>query len=303
MAKYYATAAGLPNIAVEDKKLPFSTDEYLEELQTVLTKKDKKLLDLFLWEKENKYLLHFLEDADKAYAEEDKPTLFSYRSIAKIVEALQDENKPKLPKIKGLPKYFYTFIKEQISVKGEDDDPDVKKKEKLTGVKAMDRLAQLFYDFALNCNNDFLKQWFELNLNLKNILAAHTAIKLGWEPKDYVVGNNSIAEKLKTSKQKDFGIKDELDYLPEILKIAEESDITKRERMIDLLKWNWLEEACFVKVFDIERLICYYLQLSIIERWVSLDEKTGEMTFRKIVTDLKAQSTDSLEEFKRNQKK
>ena len=43
--------------------------------------------------------------------------------------------------------------------------------------------------------------------------------------------------------------------------------------------------------------------LEILERWVSLNEETGEQVFRQIVSQLKHESTTSLEEFKRKQKK
>ena len=73
--------------------------------------------------------------------------------------------------------------------------------------------------------------------------------------------------------------------------------------MIDLIKWRWLEDKTFDKVFDVETLLAYYLQLCIIERWTELNEQIGEETFRSIVATLKRESNRSLEEFKRNQKK
>lgn len=299
MAKYYATAAGLPNIAVEDRKIPFSASEYIAELRSVLTRKDEQLLDLLLWERENRYLLHYLQAGESEAETESGPSLFTYEEIGRIIEAHQsDEWGVRIPRFKHLPPYYYTFIEEHLQQQEGEKEIST-----TTGIAGEDRLAALYFAHALGCGNDFLEKWFELNLNMRNILAAHTARRLGWNPAKYVVGDNAVTEKLRTEKARDFGLTDELEYLPEIMRIAEEGDITKRERMIDLFKWNWLEEQCFRNVFDIERLLCYYLQLSIIERWVSLDETTGEETFRRIVSSLKTQSSESLEEFKRNQKK
>lgn len=113
-----------------------------------------------------------------------------------------------------------------------------------------------------------------------------------------------MAQRLRSSSAKDFGItSEEVEYISRLTTIAEERDITRRERLIDVLRWEWLEEQIFFKPFDIEALLTYYLQLSIVNRWLELNEKKGEETFRAIVQDLKRQSTDALDEFKRNQKK
>lgn len=85
-----------------------------------------------------------------------------------------------------------------------------------------------------------------------------------------------------------------------MVQIAEEADITKRERMIDALKWEWLEEECFGKVFDIDSLLAYYLRLQILERWTRLNAEAGEATFRQIVHGLKAESNRSLQAFKQS---
>ena len=63
-----------------------------------------------------------------------------------------------------------------------------------------------------------------------------------------------------------------------------------------------MDEWTFVRVFDIDNVLCYYLRLSILERWSELDEATGERTFREIVLSLKGESAKVLEDFKRQQR-
>jgi hypothetical protein len=91
--------------------------------------------------------------------------------------------------------------------------------------------------------------------------------------------------------------------LPELQRIAEESDLMVREKKIDLLKWKWLEEQTFFKTFDIESVYAYLLKLEMIERWVTLDKETGDKTFREIVGAMKKGSLNTLNEFKRNNNK
>ena len=145
--------------------------------------------------------------------------------------------------------------------------------------------------------------WFELNLNINNMLTAITCRKHGLDKAEYIVGDNEVAEALRTSNARDFGLSDEVEYLPELQRIAEESDLMVREKKIDLLKWKWLEEQTFFKTFDIESVYAYLLKLEMIERWVTLDKETGDKTFREIVGAMKKGSLNTLNEFKRNNNK
>ena len=108
---------------------------------------------------------------------------------------------------------------------------------------------------------------------------------------------------LRTSNARDFGLGDTVEYLPDLQRIAEETDLMVREKKIDLLKWGWLEENTFFKTFDIESVFAYMLKLEMIERWVTLDKTTGEKTFREIVGAMKKGSENALDEFKRNNEK
>jgi hypothetical protein len=135
------------------------------------------------------------------------------------------------------------------------------------------------------------------------MLTAITCRKHGLDKAEYIVGDNEVAEALRTSNARDFGLSDEVEYLPELQRIAEESDLMVREKKIDLLKWKWLEEQTFFKTFDIESVYAYLLKLEMIERWVTLDKETGDKTFREIVGAMKKGSLNTLNEFKRNNNK
>ena len=76
-----------------------------------------------------------------------------------------------------------------------------------------------------------------------------------------------------------------------------------REKKIDLLKWNWLEEHTFFKTFDFESVFAYLLRVEMIERWTALDKAAGEKTFRQMVEAMKKEGAGVLDEFKRNNTK
>lgn len=292
MGKYYYLIAGLPSIALDDSKITYSVDDFRTELEGMLSSNDKRLMDLFYLRYENSNLLSFVKNRD---AEFDKRGLIAYEDLEVLYNALRDDEKP--PRIENLPPYFINFIKQFLS---EQD------KESGIGNRYIsweDRLAAMYYEYAMKCGNRFVADWFELNLNINNLLTAITCRKHGLEKLDYIVGNNEISEAIRTSGARDFGLGDEVDYLPELQRIAEESDLMAREKRVDLLKWQWLEDNSFFKTFDIESLFAYLMKLDMIERWVKLDRVTGEKTFRGLVSAMKVGSDKALEEFKRNNTK
>lgn len=303
MAKYYATISGLPNIGVDDGKLPFSSELFVEELREVLTSGDFKLLEVLRWERENRFLIDYLESPEKALEATEQPQLFSYEEVATVMDALKKGTK--LPK-HHFPAYIIDFLKDFVVEKDEDDDvQDDEEEVRMWPLRLEDKLADYYYTkFALPAKNQFVAEWSRLNLDIRNVFAAFTSRNLGWDPKDYIVGDSEVERKLKTSTATNFGLsEEEMEYIATLTSVQNETDITRRERMLDVLKWNWLEERVFDRTFNVETILAYYLQLRIIERWTELNEKTGEETFRSIVATLKKESNDSLNEFKRNQKK
>lgn len=301
MAKYYATISGLPNIGVDDRKIPFSSDFFFEDLKHELTTADKKLFLEIRWEEENHFLIDFLVDSEAAREAEEQPTLFSYDELELVLVALK--KKERLPK-NSLPPYFIPFLKEFIVEREEDEEPLSEEEMRIWPTRLEDKLTDFYFSYVLKSKNDFVSDWSRFNLDIRNVFATFTSRKLGWDPKEYIVGNTEIEQKLRASSLPHLGVsEDDISYINTLVSIQNESDITRRERMIDVLKWNWLEEKTFDLVFDIESLLAYYLRLRIIERWTELNEKTGEETFRSIVATLKKESNTSLNEFKKNQKK
>lgn len=286
MSKYYYLIAGLPNLALDDSKLAYSVAEFRTELEGILTSADKRLIDLFYLKYDNKNLLTYLKNSD---LESDPRGSIMNDQFNALYKALKDEEK--LPKDKNIPPYFVKFF--TIYLEEQDKTDKV-------SIPWEDRLAALYYDYAMKCGNRFVASWYELNLNINNILTAFTCRKYGFDKTAYIIGDNEVAQNIRTSNARDFGLGDSVDYLSELQRIAEESDLIAREKKMDLLKWKWLDDNTFFKPFDIESVFAYLLKLEMIERWVSLDKVTGEKTFRSIVGAMKKGSENTLEEFKRN---
>ena len=258
-----------------------------------MSRKDRSVVDLFFLKYDNKNILSYLEKKDQA--EFDSRGNFSLETIDFLYKTLKEEGV--LLSSKQYPSYFLTFLEQYISEEQGESNSGKRK------IPWEDRLSALYYEYAMKCKNRFVSEWFELNLNVSNILTAIVCRKFGLEKENYIVGDNGVAEQLKMSNAQDFGMGNLLDYFSELQRLMEETNLQLREKGVDLLRWNWLDENTFFKPFDIESVFAYLVKLEMIERWISLDKETGEKTFREIVSVMKKGSRDALEEFKRNNNK
>ena len=139
----------------------------------------------------------------------------------------------------------------------------------------------------MRCGNKFVSAWFEFNLNINNILVAFTCRKFKWDIASNIVGNTEVCEALRTSSARDFGLSGEVDVFESLVKISEITELVEREKKLDALRWNWMEETTFFDYFTVERLFVFLLQLEMIERWISLDKEKGSQLFRSIIAALK----------------
>ena len=295
MSKYYCLIAGLPDITLDDTKITYSVADFKEETEPVLSGKDKKKMHWFFLKYDNANLLSYLRKS--SFDEFDERGVFSIDDIKEICELVKEEKK--MPSALSVPKYLPEFINTYYTrFEEEEKDDEVS----VYNTLWEDRLSSLYYSEAMKCKSKFLASWFELNLNIGNVLAAHNCREYGLEKEEYIVGNNDVAMQLRHSNARDFGIEDSSGYITELMQVAEESDLFTREKRLDALRWNWLEDSILYKTFDFESVMAYLLRLEMIERWVCLSKERGEKTFRDLVTEMKRGSSDALEKFKENNK-
>lgn len=266
---YYYLVAGLPEVTLEDRKLIFSVADFKNEIYGGLSSSDQKLIDLFYLKFDNVNVLKLLEDKEAVI---DNRGNYSAEELSEYINILKEggEISPKV-----FPLYLSTFISAYLDTTTE------------MVILQEDYLAGLYYEYAMNCGNEFVSSWFKFNLSINNILIAFTARKYKWDVADKIVGNTEICEALRTSSARDFGISAEVDYFEQLVKIGEITELVERERKLDTLRWNWMEDAIFFDYFTIERIFAFLLKLEMIERWISLDKDKGDRLFRSIIESLK----------------
>lgn len=263
MANYYYIIAGLPDIGFDDGKAAFTVDQFRTEVYDALSGSDRKVMDLLLLENECRNFMG-----------------------SQHMEELMAAVKAQEPCPEGTPQFMYNFVQEWVDETWREH-----------AALAQDRLWGLFYEYAMQVDNEFVSSWYRFNLDMNNIQTAITARKYELDMQKVIVGQNDTANALRTSGARDWGLSQELDYFDDVVRLLEEDDLSQRERKADLLRWRWLEDNCFFHYFTVEKLFAYMVQLGMVERWTSLDRDEGQKLFRKLIGDLKEQ-TEVPAEFK-----
>lgn len=226
-------------------------------------------MDLFYLKFDNANVLKLLKDKDASI---DLRGNFSAEELMGYISRMKEGDEVSES---VFPSYLSAFISEYFSMSAGDD------------VLYENRLTALYYAYAMKCKNRFVSSWFAFNLTVNNILAALTARKFKMEVAQLILGDTEVCEILRTSNARDFGLGSEVEYLEQLVKISETSELLDRERKIDQLRWDWMEEATFFDYFTVERLFVFLQQLEMIERWISLDKERGSQMFRSMIAALK----------------
>ena len=269
MTNYYCLVTGLPELSLEDGKLSYTVANFKTEIYPELSKADKKLVDLFYLKFDNRNLLTLLKDKEASV--DTSLGNYSADELLSVIASIKEETAPD----KKFPAYFYEFAELYLNT------PD----EERWGLE--DKLHGFYYNHAMKSGNPFVSAWFELNLDINNILAAMTARKYKMDVARVPVGENLVAEALRSSNARDFGLADDLEYFEQLVRINDTIDLVEREKKIDLLKWNWMEDNTFFNYFTIEKIFVFLMKLEMIERWVSLDKEKGNELFRQLIDQLK----------------
>lgn len=264
--QYHYLIAGLPDFFLDDSEIGFSMPDFKLMLKENLTPEDYKLLEILFLPYDNDLLLAFLSNQDK------KPHPLCKYTYTDFETELSDD------RTGILPAYMYKFAEIY-----HDEDFSKSRKKSWENI-----LTELYYEQALKTKNKFLSTWLEFNLNLNNLVTGYTCRKHNLEPDNQLIGDNFINQAILTNNSKDFGLGIELPYTSEIITQLEKDQFFAREKGLDQLKWNKLEEATLFNYFTIEVVLAYTIKLEMAYRWLKLDEETGRKMFRKIIEGLKS---------------
>lgn len=145
-----------------------------------------------------------------------------------------------------------------------------------------DSLNADFYAAALKNRNDFIRKYFEYDLLVRNTRTVWLNRSLG---RDELTDTVTLP-----------GMEDPDPFeVQAINEVLSRSDILERERELDTLMWNRIEEINVMKVFDLDVILGFTACLKIVDRWLKLDPETGRGLFRKLVEEIRSSRTKTTE--------
>lgn len=254
--------------------------EFKGMLDEALKPADRKLLDKYFLAYDNQLLLRLLT---KSTPDSQGGAVFSREEMETLIHLLKEEEEVEK---KQVPPYLEKIIREWLEEEKQDHLRSLEER----GRELENRISSLYMDYGREVKNSLIAGWFEMNLNIGNLLSAIFARKYGMDVKQAIIGSNEIADIIREhAHTRDFGLEGELDYYDRIQRIAEDPDIYERERKIDQFRWDWLEENSVHDYFNIEYIFAYLCKLQILERWVQLNAEEGERVIRELIAQLKSQ--------------
>lgn len=264
--------AGAPTIELADAKPGMSVADMRAQLEPELTDADRRLLGLLFLRHDAENLVALLKDPE---AEVTADGLYSREEYGQI---LQEASEIDLGASK-YPAFLVDFAHQY---------PDMQQQ---AGFFAEDEMLLRYYQYGISQSSDsMVRQWFQLNLDVTNIMTAMIARKQGWNASEYVRGEGEVVDMIRTNDSHDFGLGALLDYTAAIMPIVDEQDPVEKERRLDAFKWLWLDEKTFADTFSVEAVFAYLCKLEIQERWARLDAEQGRATFEQIINDLRSEA-------------
>ncbi|MCI1640621.1 MAG: DUF2764 domain-containing protein [Bacteroidales bacterium] len=135
------------------------------------------------------------------------------------------------------------------------------------------KLNYEFYRVALDNKNRFIREYFKFDLNMRNAKVGYLNEALGRDSKKDTI----------TVPVED----DEFEEASKIDSALHTGDILGRERALDAILWDKIDELTTFDYFDLDALLGFIAKLHIIDRWFRLDESEGRKMFKKLVDQVR----------------
>ncbi|MBQ7771096.1 MAG: DUF2764 family protein [Bacteroidales bacterium] len=139
-----------------------------------------------------------------------------------------------------------------------------------------------FYKEALSHRIGFIREFFLFDFNVRNQKVRYLNQALGREPlKDVLSLNDPDDENMTEAEEPEFK------EAARLQGILERNDILMRERGIDDIYWDKIDEMTLFDYLNFDRILGVIVKMMIIRRWLLLDEETGREMFKRLVDEVR----------------
>lgn len=146
-----------------------------------------------------------------------------------------------------------------------------------------EKIGLEFYKEALANRSSFIQDFFQFDLNVRNAKVRYLNQALGRDPQKDVL---SLAD----PDSEENGIETEEPEFKEAARlqaILEGKDILARERGIDDLYWDKIDEITLFDYLNFSKILGMVVKMMIIRRWLLLDEEVGRAMFKRLVDEVR----------------
>ena len=137
-----------------------------------------------------------------------------------------------------------------------------------------DNLTSHFYRAALKCKNRFIREYFALDLEIRNRKVDFISRKMDRDGESYKVQLNCNLDLNEEQQMKLSGI-------------FANKNILEKEQQLDKFKWDYINSLNPYGTFNMDVILAFLAKGKLIDRWNKLDRTAGEEMFRKLVDEVR----------------
>lgn len=260
MREYYYLISSLPDPELDSQKKNISMSEFVSFCEEQLHRDDLENL-------KKVFIFNDIINAVKVKNEDSPFKSPSYYDKETFLENMSDYGS------------FFPFIEHFFENRKNDkrDYPELLE---------LDELITLMYEnIDTLTNNNFLKDYFLFELNLRNIVNSLSLKKLGFSVEDSLIPYGDAYERLSKSLNPDSGI---IPLLDRLVESVNGDDLVGTEKLIDEIRWYKLDEDIAHEYFSFKYIIGYAVKLSTIEKWEKLTDETGKSVLDGLINKIKS---------------
>jgi hypothetical protein len=270
---YYYLVAGLPDLLLDEGKSFPSFGEIAGEMASHMESSDAALVAFVRYPFDNRNVARLLTKGREPF---DPRGNFSEEELAAEVKAPD-----------RLPAYMVEFLEEHRE--GRDPYP---------GFGIYDQLMWSLLAEAFESDNVFVREWFEFDSDLRNVLTAvnvrehagGTGLDMRRELERALVGRTTVTEQILKAGGADVALSGVAPWVERLLSV-ERHDLVGFEKTIDELRWRMLDELTIFADFQVETILAFLQKLLLVERWMALDPVEGKQWFDRLVEQMKTGAT------------
>lgn len=260
--QYHYLVAGLPELLLDEGRLKTTPAALKTDFGSELQPPDFNLLKVLFLQYDNANLLNLLEKTEAGF--DDRGNF----SLELLEEQIRDQDG-------SLPAYMNRFIAD--FKENQRDKPDMLWKT---------LLEEYYYEYGMQLENDFLAKWFTYQFNKRALVTTLISRKYELIAENHLPGDQGISNQLLRSNARDFGISGEFPEVEQVLQAFENENLLAREKALDGVDWEWIDENTFFNYFTIEKILGFFLQFMLADRWMKLDENEGRKLFGELLEKL-----------------